>query len=107
MKLVSDGKGFYNLVSQLGGGNTYCLDIDGNNSANNTNVQIWEKTGSKGQQFTLTKNPDGSYVIHTNTYTGGVKCVEIADASTSSGANVQQMKVNGSSCQNWIFELVK
>lgn len=106
-KLVSDGKGFYNLVSQLGGGNTYCLDIDGNNSANNTNVQIWEKTGSKGQQFTLTKNPDGSYVIHTNTYTGGVKCVEIADASTSSGANVQQMKVNGSSCQNWIFELVK
>ncbi|MBE6847586.1 MAG: hypothetical protein E7503_05595 [Ruminococcus sp.] len=105
-KLVDDGNGFWYLISQLGDGKTYYLDINGGDVANGTNVQIWEKSGSRGQQFTMTKNADGSYVIHTNTYTGGVKCVEVADASTASGANVQQMKVNGSSCQSWIFEPV-
>lgn len=105
-RLVSDGNGFYYLVSQLAGGETYYLDVAGGNAANGTNVQIWEKSGSKGQQFTMTKNPDGSYVIHTNCYTGGVKVVEVADASTSSGANIQEMKGNGSSCQSWIFEKV-
>lgn len=105
-RLVPDGNGFYYLVSQLAGGETYYLDVAGGNAANGTNVQIWEKSGSKGQQFTMTKNPDGSYVIHTNCYTGGVKVVEVADASTSSGANIQEMKGNGSSCQSWIFEKV-
>lgn len=105
-KLVSDGNGFYYLISQLGDGSTYYLDVNGGDSANGTNVQIWEKSGSRGQQFSFTKNPDGSYIIHTNCYSGGVKCVEVADASTASGANVQQMKVNGSDCQNWYFEKV-
>ncbi len=105
-KLVDDGTGFYRLISQLGDGNTYYLDVNGGDSANGTNVQIWEKSGSRGQQFSFTKNADGSYVMHTNCYSGGVKCVEVADASTASGANVQQMKVNGSACQSWYFEKV-
>ncbi|MBQ9957025.1 MAG: RICIN domain-containing protein [Ruminococcus sp.] len=105
-RLEEDGNGFYYLISQLGDKNTYYLDVNGGDVANGTNVQIWEKSGSRGQQFTFTKNSDGGYVIHTNTYTGGVKCVEVANASTDSGANVQQMKVNGSSCQSWIFEKV-
>ncbi|MBE6854538.1 MAG: hypothetical protein E7501_02665 [Ruminococcus sp.] len=105
-KLAEDGNGFYYLISQLGDGSTYYLDVNGGDSANGTNVQIWEKSNSRGQQFTFTKNTDGSYIIHTNCYSGGVKCVEVADASTASGANVQQMKVNGSSCQHWYFEKV-
>ncbi len=105
-KLVEDGNGFYYLISQLGDCNTYYLDVNGGDSANGTNVQIWEKSGSRGQQFSFTKNSDGSYIIHTNCYTGGVKCVEVADASTASGANVHQMKVNGDDCQNWYFEKV-
>ncbi len=105
-RLEADGNGFYYLISQLGDGNTYYLDVNGGDSANGTNVQIWEKSGSRGQQFTFTKNTDGSYVIHTNCYSGGVKCIEAANASTESGANIQQMKVNGSACQNWYFEKV-
>lgn len=105
-KLVEDGSGFYYLISQIGDGNTYYLDVNGGNSANGTNVQIWEKSGSRGQQFSFTKKADGSYIMHTNCYSGGVKCVEVADASTASGANVQQMKVNGASCQHWYLEKV-
>ncbi len=105
-RLEEDGNGFYYLISQLGDGNTYYLDVNGGDSANGTNVQIWEQSGSRGQQFSFTKNADGSYILHTNCYSGGVKCVEVANASTESGANVQQMKVNGSACQHWYFERI-
>lgn len=52
------------------------------------------------QLFRFTKNLDGSYSILT--HASGDSCyVEVADASTASGANVQQWEPTGSSCQKW------
>ncbi|MGN0583872.1 MAG: dockerin type I domain-containing protein, partial [Ruminococcus sp.] len=50
--------------------------------------------------FKFTKNPDGSYSIMTRA-SRDARFVEVSNASTSSGANVQQWEPTGSPCQNW------
>lgn len=104
-KLIDAGEGYYYLVSAVGDGGTYVLDIAGKKTANGTNVDIYQYNGGTNQQFMLTQNPDGSYKIRTRV-SGGKSAVEIADASTGSGANVQQWEINGASCQDWILEAV-
>lgn len=53
----------------------------------------------------FTANPDGSYKLRTK-ITGGKSAIEIADAGTGSGDNVQQWEINGADCQNWVLEPV-
>lgn len=51
----------------------------------------------------LAANADGSYTIYTS-ISGVASVVEVADAATTSGANIQQFTSNGESCQAWILE---
>lgn len=51
------------------------------------------------------KNTDGSYKILTG-ISEGKSAVEVRNAGTSAGENIQQYEVNGASCQNWIPEPV-
>lgn len=102
-RVLSAGDGYYYLYSQIGNKITYLLDVDGNSSDNGTNIGIWSDTGADAQQFKFVLNEDGTYTIRTKT-SNDKSCVEIADASNSSGANVQQWAVNGNSCQSWILE---
>ena len=102
-KLCSAGEGYYYLVSAVGDGGTYVLDVAGKKTANGTNMDIYTYNGGDNQKFMLTKNGDGSYQIRT-AVSGGNSVVEVENASKTSGANVQQWEINGASCQDWILE---
>ena len=102
-KFYNSEGGYYNIVSAVGDGGTYVLDVAGKKTANGTNVDIYKYSNGINQQFMLTANGDGSYKIRTKV-SENKSVVEIADASNASGANVQQWEVNGANCQDWVLE---
>ena len=102
-KLVDAGSGYYYLVSQIGDGKTYYLNVAGNSTENGTNIEINGYTGGDSQKFYITQNSDGSYIIRTK-ITNNESAVEIADAGKGSGDNVQQWSLNNYPNQDWIFE---
>ena len=104
-KLVDSGTGYYYLVSQIGDGKTYYLNVAGGNTGNGTNIEINQFTGGDSHKFYITKNSDGSYIIKTKV-TNNASAVEIANAGKGSGDNVQQWTLNDYPNQNWIFEQV-
>ena len=104
-KLVDAGDGYYNLVSAVGDGGTYVLDVAGKKTANGTNIDLYQSNNGDNQKFMITKNSDGSYKLRPKN-AGENTAVEVANADTNSGANVQIWEVNGANCQDWIFEKV-
>lgn len=102
-KLVDAGDGYYYIVSAVGDGDTYVLDVFGKKTDNGTNIDIYQSNKGINQQFMFIKNADGSYKILTRV-SGGKSAVEVDAASKESGANVQQWEVNGVNCQDWILE---
>ncbi len=104
-KLISAGDGYYYIVSAVGDGGTYVLDIAGKKTENGTNICIYQYKGGDNQKFKFVKNPDGSYKIKTK-ITGDKSVIEVADAEKNSGANIQQWEINGAGCQDWILEPV-
>lgn len=105
-RAVSAGDGYYYLYSQLGDKTTYLLDVSGGKADNGTNLALWSKSSRESaQQFLFSLNSDGSYTVYTKASDLG-SCVEIVNAETGSGANVQQYEVNGHPCQHWVLEQV-
>ena len=100
--MVDLGNGYYNIISKLGDGNTYYLNVEGSSTGNGTNIEIYEKTGGDSQKFILSKNPDGSFIIKTKV-TSGNSAVEVAGAGKGSGNNIQQWNLNNYPNQNWKF----
>lgn len=104
-KFVSNGNGYYYIYSQLGNGSTFLLDVANNSSANGANIGIWSNTNCNAQLYKLVKNSDGSYNIYTKS-SGNKSCIEVVNALTTKGANVQQWVYNGHNCQKWYLEAV-
>lgn len=101
----SAGDGYYYIISKLSTGeNCYLTVADGANT-NGANLEISTFTGSDSQKFKLKMNPGGSYMLMTKC-SNETKCVEVIDAETGAGANVQQWVPTGSTCQWWSFEKV-
>ena len=69
-----------------------CLDLDGNNSANGTAVQIWDCNGGPGQQWTA--QADG-------TVRSNGKCLDINGQGTANETIVQLWECNGGANQKW------
>lgn len=105
-KTVSIEKGYYYLVSGLVDGGTYFLDVTGKSTANGASMEIYHFTGGNNQQFYISDNYDGSFIIKTRV-SGNNSAVEVKDAGVQSGDIVQQWALNGHNCQNWIFEKVE
>ena len=106
-KVIEADKGYYYLISGVGDGGTFALDVHGKSNQNGANVEINKyEAGSLSQQFKLTQNGDGSYIIKTR-ISDSNSAVEISYAGVQSGDNVQKWQLNGNACQNWIFEPVK
>ncbi len=101
-KLIDEGEGYYSLISAVGDGGTYALDIAGKKTADGTNADIYQYNGGDNQKFMLTANPDGSYLIRTRA-SRDAAVVEIANAGIGSGDNVQQWEPNGNACQKWVL----
>ncbi|MDO4863368.1 MAG: RICIN domain-containing protein [Ruminococcus sp.] len=102
-KLVSAGDGYYYIYSCLGDMGAFALGLAEEKAVNGVNIGIYDLSGSKAQQFMFTSNGDGSYKIRTRASAEN-SAVEIKDAGTSSGDNVQQWEINGASCQDWVLE---
>ena len=105
-QLVDAGDGYYRLYSGLGNGSTYLLDLDAGKVDDKTNIGIYTDTKSDAQLFKFIKGDDKSYKIVTKS-SGDKSAVEIANADKNDGANVQQFKLNGAGCQEWVLEPVE
>ena len=98
--------GYYYIISQLSNGTTGYLTVANGENKDGTNIEISSFKGGDSQKFKLKRISDGSYMILTK-ISGEKRCVEVINAETDAGANVQQWVLTGSTCQNWKFEKTK
>lgn len=105
-RIVKDANGYYTFYSLVGDGKTYVMDVYGRKTDDGTNIALYAYKGSDNQKFELKKQSDGSYAILTK-ITGSNSCVEVVNAYTNAGANVQQWPYTGHACQRWYLEKVE
>lgn len=77
------------LVSGVADGGTYVLDNSGKSTSNGESMEINEYKGETSQQFYISENFNGSYIIKTR-LSGNNSAVEIKDAGIESGNIIQQ-----------------
>lgn len=75
------------------------VDVNGNNSADGTNVAIYEVNGTDAQVFDITSIGSGWYKIITKTG----KALDVKNGEARSGANVQIWSWNNTDAQKWRF----
>ncbi len=97
-RLEYAGDCYYRIYSMLEGGDKLLLTAGTGSDATDSNICIHESTGGDDQLFTIFANPDGTFKFLNKTT---MQAVEVVNAETSSGANVQQWAMNGHACQNW------
>lgn len=100
-KVKAAGNGYYYIHNCAD--ETKLLDLYYGSADSGTNIGIWSDTESDAQLFKFIEQDNGSYVITTKV-TKDASAVEIKDALTDSGANVQQWERNGHACQTWFIE---
>lgn len=99
-RIVETEDGYCKIYSMVDGGKNCLLNTgDGKDSSVN-NICIYEDTGADNQLYKLSANSDGSFKLLVKS-SDDTKAVEIVNAETSDGANVQQWDVNGVNCQDW------
>ena len=101
----SAGDGYYYIVSRLSTGTNCYMTVADGADKNGANVQISAFTGDDSQKFKLRHISGNSYLITTKC-SGDTKCVEVAEYSTSAGANVQQWEITETPSQLWTFEII-
>lgn len=100
--LQATGDGYYRIVSAISG---KCLDAADGRSSNGTNIQIYKSNGTDAQKFRLTlvnesrSVSDGVYTISSALSSGMV--LDVNDAGTANGTNVQLYTANGTWAQKW------
>jgi len=94
-RVESAGDDFFRIYSMVDGGKNCLLNVD---TANSNNVNIYENTGADSQLFYLMGNADGSFRIMSK---ANAQVLEVINAETSSGANIQTWGINGVNCQDW------
>lgn len=88
------------------------LNVYGSKSASNTNVTVYQKDGTSGQDFKLaahgTMNFNGkTYTKYTITPRCASKCaLNVYGSSSKNGSNVNIWTKSGNNTQDWIFEAV-
>ena len=97
------GNGYYNIISKVS--NTY-LTVAGGNIANGTNLEINTNKNDDSQKFKLNKieSTKGNKTLDDGTYEIEVgvdsnKALDVINASSVSGANVQIYTKNNGNCQ--------
>lgn len=83
------------------GNNNMVLDIWGNSTDNEANLEIYENNGGKNQQFDIKSLNDGSYEI---VAVCSGKALDVYAGSKKLGTNVQQYQRNMGNNQKWIIK---
>ena len=94
-RVEAAGDNLFRIYSMVDGGENCLLNVD---TANSNNINIYENTGADTQLFYLMGNDDGSFRIMSK---ANAQVIEVVNAETSSGANVQTWGMNGVNCQDW------
>jgi hypothetical protein len=68
-----------------------CVDVNQNNSADGTAIQLWDCNGTTAQQWTR----QGSTIRALG------KCLDVQSSGTANGTLIQLWTCNGSGAQNW------
>ncbi|MDU2100861.1 RICIN domain-containing protein [Bifidobacterium sp.] len=76
------------------------VDIPGGSAADSTAIQLYSGNSSKAQQFTFTRQSDGSYEI-VNVNSG--KALDVCNGVAENNAIVQQYSRNNSRAQRWFI----
>ena len=93
---IPNGDYYINVRSKV----SSSIDIPNASTADSTAIQLYSGNGTKAQQFTFTRQQDGSYVI-TNVNSG--KVLDVWGAAAHNNAVVQQYSANGSNAQRWFI----
>ncbi len=99
-QIAADSDGTYQIYSMLDGGNTYCLTAGVYGDSTDISMCIWEDASTDTQRFTISPCADGTFRILTES-SNSANAVEVINADTSDGADIQQWEVNGHACQTW------
>ena len=93
---IPNGDYYINVRSKVASS----VDIPGASGTDSTAIQLYSGNGSKAQQFTFTKQSDGSYVI-INVNSG--KALDVRNGAAGNNAVVQQYSANGTNAQRWFI----
>ena len=98
-KLVSDGNGYYSVLT---GASNYqsSLDVLNGNTSNGTNIEQWKYWGGDMQKFKLIEVANGEYAFLTKS-SNNKSCIDLYESSSSPGANINQWEYWGGSGQHW------
>lgn len=100
-RLVSDGNGYYHILTGASG---YTSSVDVENGANTdgANILQWTHWGGDMQKFEIV-NVNGAYAIKSKV-SGGTKALDVYNISSADGANVVQWTYWGGDGQLWYLE---
>lgn len=104
LKESGNDDGYYYVMSEVGDGKTYYLDVADMSADNGANIGIWTDTACDAQLFKFVNNGDGTFQIATKV-TKDASGIGIVAGSTESGASAVQWKYDGSANQKWIIEI--
>ena len=93
---IPNGNYYINVRSKVASS----VDIPGGSAADSTAIQLYSGNSSKAQQFTFTRQSDGSYEI-VNVNSG--KALDVRNAVAENNAIVQQYSRNNSQAQRWFI----
>lgn len=89
--------GTYTISSNMNINKT--VDVYGGNSANGTNIQLWDKHGGASQKWTVKYDAFTGFYTFINPSSG--KALDINGAKTANGTNIQLWDYNNSCAQRW------
>ena len=92
--------GIYKISTALN--NNMMLDVAGANTANQTNVQLYERNGNNAQLWKVKYLNNGFYSI--TTYLDDSKYLDLAGAWEGNQGNIQIYEYTGSFAQRWIIK---
>lgn len=93
---IPDGNYYINVRSKVASS----VDIPSGSAADSTAIQLYSGNSSKAQQFTFTRQSDGSYEI-VNVNSG--KALDVRNGVAENNAIVQQYSRNNSQAQRWFI----
>ena len=99
--LKNFGGGYYYIISQVGDGKTFYLNMSDKAIGGNAEILTNNKTSS--HLFKFVKNPDGTYYILSRS---SKDAYGLEADGTGNGANIQQGIISNKPAQKWILESV-
>ncbi|MCD7785554.1 MAG: RICIN domain-containing protein [Oscillospiraceae bacterium] len=103
VNVSSSSKTYYYTLKNVGTGKY--LNVSCNSSANNTNINVWAKDGTSGENFAFyTDSKNNAYVIVPECSTS--RAVNIYGSSAGANKNVCTWTKTGDSTQGWVLKAV-